>query len=116
MRRPKSRLDAALDGWSDFAIDCWLWALRLAAIMAVSLVGATVTGGMSADRWAELPDKLQEMGLLVFGAGVLLAIAYRIDRALARQRRVRHAPPDGERIPSKRALRRERARRKRSRQ
>ena len=116
MRRPKSRLDAALDGGSDFAIDCWLWAIRLVAIMAVSLVGATVTGGMSADRWAELPDKLQEMGLLVFGAAVLLAIAYRIDRALARQRRVRHSTPNGGQNTWKRARRRERARRKRSRQ
>ena len=116
MKRRRFNLGKALDSWSDFAIDCWFWALRFAATLAAALFGATITGNINAERWLQLPGRWQEMTLLIVGTGILLAIAYRIDRALARQRQVRHAPANGGRTPSKRAFRRERARQKRNRQ
>ncbi len=116
MKRRKSRIDEALDAWSDFAIDSWLFALRFAGLLIAMLLFATLSGKMGGERWAALPDMWQEMAFMVFGVGIALAGAYRIDSALVRQRRVRHRPDNGGRTPSKRAARRERARRKGNRQ
>ena len=115
MKLRKFSFDKALDAWSDFAIDCWLFALRTAALFVCVAIGGTLTGQMDLGDWARLPSQLEELAIFVFVTGVILALAFRFDRILAREKRQRLPPDNGGRTkPAKRVRRRQRGRRKRT--
>ena len=109
MRRRRRLLDRTLDAWSDFAVDSWFYALRFAVAIFAMLVAATLFHRADGAAWARLASMWKETALFVFGVGVLLALAYRVDGAFRRQRAARAPPPNGgRRPPSKRRARRQR--------
>jgi hypothetical protein len=113
-RRRKSFLDNVLDEWSDFAIDSWLMAFRFAGMLFVGLVISTLTGKVDLGAWANIWARWQVAGLIVSVAGVLLALALRVERAFAKQHKDRRSPANGGRaLARKRPERRQRGNRKR---
>ncbi|QZD93698.1 hypothetical protein K3162_06785 [Qipengyuania xiapuensis] len=117
MRRHRLSLDSALDAWSDFAIDCWVYALRVALSLLVVFFFWGLTGRLAKLDWAGV-DSGSAIGLFafVFGMGTLLALAVRVERVFAKEKKTRGPQLSGGRTaPTRRPKRQQWGNRKRER-
>ena len=117
MKRRKFSFGRALDAWSDFAIDCWLSALRVSLSLLVIFYFWGLTGRLAKLDLAGL-DSESAIGLFafVFGMGMLLALAVRIERFVAKEKKARGPQLSGGRTaPTRRAKRQQWGNRKRKR-
>ncbi len=89
MRLRKFTLDEALDAWSDFAIDCWLYALRFALTLLAVLLFYGLTGRWTAAAWDRLVENAISGAIILFGFGIVFAIIVRVERAFAKERKMR---------------------------
>ncbi|MDP4576296.1 hypothetical protein Q9K02_14235 [Qipengyuania sp. G39] len=116
MRLRNFSLDRALDTWSDFAIECWAFTLRL----ALAGLGVFYAWGL-AGRWNEAVfDRIfaNWLGIIgfIFAGGVLLAILYRLERAFSKEKKHRGPQLSGGRnAPAKKRQRSRWGNRKRKR-
>ena len=102
MRLPKFSLDGALDSWSDFAIECWTFAVRLALVLIGLFYLWGLTGRWTADLFERLGAHWLAVAIAIFAGGVILAVMYRIERAFSRQKKKRALQLSGGRNASTR--------------
>lgn len=117
MKRLKNGFDHALDAWSDFAIDCWLYALRIGVFLIAIFYFWGLTGRWATIDWSAIGlGTLSNGFLFVFGIAIVLALVARIERAFAGQKSKRQKLENGGRTkPSRRPKRRQWGNRKRKR-
>ena len=116
MKLPKLNFGEALDAWSDFAIDCWLYAIRFALGLLALFFFYGITGRWAIIAWDRVIDYAFPTVIALFGLGVLFAILVRIERFFAKEKQERKPQLSGGRTAkTRRPKRRQWGNRKRKR-
>lgn len=107
MRLLRFKLEQALDAWSDFAIDCWLYALRFALGLLTVFFFWGLTGRWAIIAWDRVVEYFFPTALGLFGLGILFAVLVRVERALAKEKKTRAPRLSGGRTAKTRRTKRQ---------